>query len=447
MLITLLLTLTAAQQPARDTTRLTLAQAIERALATHPSVGSARAAREGAAADLGRARSARLPTLTVDGSLNRFEEPMVVAPLHGFDPANPPLFDKTLLQSSLSLNWTVVDFGNRSSRVRAQRALDAAADAAVSSAELALVARVVDGYLRVLTTRGVLDAQDQRLTALAAESDRTRKLIAEGKGARIDGLRVDAERRRAEADRIASVAQLDVAEHELAILAQIPFESIHNTPLSALRLADTALVGDTTSAARTALVTRARGASTEIQERERRLQAAGALVAASRAAWFPELKVSGAYVDRGRWSGDYSAEWQVGVGVSYPLYTGGSRTSAKRRAQADDKVAAEQLRLAEQEIEQGVDRALAALREQHARVAALETAVAQSAEVVRIERLSLDVGAGTQTDYLDAEASLLSARASLIEARHAEISARVELARILGELSKDWLAHTVESSS
>lgn len=431
----------------QDSVRLTLAQAIDRALATHPSVGSARAAREGAAADLGRTKSARLPHLTLDGSLNQFEQPMVVRPLHGFDPQNPPLFDRTLLQSSLSLSWTVVDFGNRSAQVRAQRALGAAADAALSSAELALVARVVDGYLRVLTVRGVLDAQDQRLAALASESDRTRKLIAEGKGARVDGLRVEAARRRAEADRIASAAQLDVAEHQLALLAEIPYQTIHATPLAALRLADTSMVSDTTVAVRSALVTRARGASPEIQEQARRVQAADAAVAAARATWFPELKVSGAYVDRGRGSGDFAAEWQVGVAVSYPLYTGGSRGSATRRAQADDRVAAEQLRLAEQTVEQGVDQALAALREAHARVAALEAAVEQSAEVARIERLSLDVGAGTQVDYLEAEANLLSDRAGLIQARHAEISARVELARLMGELSRDWLAHTVESSS
>ncbi|MDO8667184.1 MAG: TolC family protein, partial [Gemmatimonadales bacterium] len=74
---------------------------------------------------------------------------------------------------------------------------------------------------------------------------------------------------------------------------------------------------------------------------------------------------------------------------------------------------------------------------------ALRSAVEQSEEVARIERLSLEVGSGTQTDYLDAEANLLRARASLIEARHAEISARIELARIAGELSPDWITTKV----
>ena len=114
------------------------------------------------------------------------------------------------------------------------------------------------------------------------------------------------------------------------------------------------------------------------------------------------------------------------------------------KASADERIASEQLRLARLDVNKGIDRALAALRETHARVAALESAVQQSSEVSRIEKLSLDVGSGTQSDFLTAEANLLAARAALIEAHHAEIAARVELARILGDLSREWLARTVE---
>jgi len=115
-----------------------------------------------------------------------------------------------------------------------------------------------------------------------------------------------------------------------------------------------------------------------------------------------------------------------------------------RRARLET-MADEGLRGARLNVEQGVDQALAALREAHARVAALESAVQQSEEVTRIEQLSLEVGSGTETDYLDAVAKLLAARAGLIEARHAEISARVALARMTGELSRDWLAQALEN--
>ncbi len=428
----------------QDSTPLTLAVALDRALARYPSVAAARARAEGAAADVGGAKAAWLPRLSLDGSLNHFQEPMVVAPLHGFDPTNPPLFDRTLIQPQVSFAWTLLDLG-RESRIRAQRALGRAADAAVSSAEAQLMARVVNGYLRVLAARDQLAAQDQLLAALIGESQRTAQLLAQGKAARVDALRVDAEAKRARADRIAGASRLDVAEHDLAQLAGLPYQTVHAAPLIALTLADTSLAADTTGAGREPLVRRALSASPDILELEQRGRAAGAGLAAARAAWVPQLKAGGAYVDYGSWGGTFSPQWQVGVTLSYPIFTGGSRVSAIRRAAADDRAAAEQLRGAQLSVEQGVDQALAALREAHARVAALQSAVEQSAEVTRIERLSLEVGSGTETDYLDAEAKLLSARAGLIEARHAEISARVELARMTGELSRDWLAQALET--
>jgi outer membrane protein TolC len=90
-----------------------------------------------------------------------------------------------------------------------------------------------------------------------------------------------------------------------------------------------------------------------------------------------------------------------------------------------------------------VDGALAAVRAARAGVEALETAVEQSAEVERIRQLSLQVGSGTETDYLEAEAALLSNRASLVQARHAEMGARVELARVTGALTPEWLARVL----
>src|SRR6185295_10913148 len=97
----------------QDSTRLTLTQAVDRALATYPSVAAARASRDRAQAEHGEANAGWLPRLSADASLTQFEQPMVVRPLHGFDPTNPPLFDQTLVQSSVSLNYTLFDFGQR----------------------------------------------------------------------------------------------------------------------------------------------------------------------------------------------------------------------------------------------------------------------------------------------------------------------------------------------
>jgi outer membrane protein TolC len=429
----------------QEPSSLTLAEVMDRALATHPGVAAARALRERAAAETGEARSARLPRVSLDAAVNRFEEPMVVAPLHGFDIRNPPLFDRTLVQSGIGASWVAFDFGSRAGHVRVQRLLEDAADLGVRSAEQDLMARAVRAYLAVLTTRELLTAQDQRLAALRAEAARVRLLLAQGKAARVAGLRINAEEQRGTADRIAVASRLRTAEHELAQIAGLPRPAVEGMALRAVRLADTALAADSTPSARERLVTQAARTSARLLELEQRVQAAGAGVAALRRTAFPELRLSSAYVDRGRWWGNYSAEWQVGLGISYSVY-GGGRESSIRKAEADERGAVAQLRLARMGVETSVDQALGAMREARARVAALSGAVDQSAEVARIERLALDVGSGTQSDFLEAEANLLGARAGLIDARHAEVMARVELARLLGELTRAWITRTLEQS-
>lgn len=429
---------------AQDTARLTLQDVVDRALHTHPAVAAARAAEDRSTADLDDARSRLLPSLSFDGALTRFQKPMVVAPLHGLDLLNPPLFDRTPYQAGLSVNWTVLDFGRRSSQIRAQRALRAAAGDALTSTEQTLTASTVHAYLAVLDQRDLLSAQDRLLTALAAARARTSQLEAEGKAAHVDVLRLDAEVQRARADRISAASRLEMAEHQLAQLSDIAYGSVHAAVLAPLALADGA-IADTSAATRAGLVVQAQQASSDVQQLEQQSRAARAGVSAARAAWLPTVQMQGAYIDRGRWLGNYSAEWQLGVAMSYPVFTGGSRASAVRRANAGARAAADRVRVAQLDVERGVDQNLAALREAHARVAALESAVAQSQEVERIEKLALEVGTVVQTDYLDAEAKLFSAQAGLIQARHAEIAARVDLARTLGELSPGWLARNVES--
>jgi outer membrane protein len=157
------------------------------------------------------------------------------------------------------------------------------------------------------------------------------------------------------------------------------------------------------------------------------------------------MQATSAIVDRSNITGRYLAEWQMGLGLSWPIFTGGARESGIARAEASARVANEQLRQTKLAIEQQVDEAQSSLDAARARVASLDVAVVQAAEVARITQLARDVGEGTQTDYLLAESNLFRARSSLVQARHAVIAARVELARVTGELSRAWIANALES--
>jgi outer membrane protein len=427
--------LLAVQLAAQDTGSLTLAGAVRRALASQPGVASARESRAAAAASVGEARAPLWPRLSASFGVNEYKIGYLVYPLSGLSPLDPPLFNTTVSQAALQLGYTLFDFGGRTSQVRLAQANERKAEAALDAASAALVSRVANAYLRVLTTRGILDAEERQVAALRAEAGRVAQLEAQGKAAHVEVLRLAAQVSRSRADQVGTRAQLEVAQRDLAQLVALPMDTTRL--LAPVRLADTTLPD------RAALVASAEQSSPDVAQTLRAAEAAGAGIGVARATLLPQLQLSAAYMENGHSFTGYRPYWSAGLQLSYPIFTGGSRANAIRRNEATARAANQQLRAAQQAAEQSVDAALATLTAARATVEALATAVAQSEEVERIRLLSLQVGSGTETDYLDAEAQLLSNRASLVQARNAEIAARVELARVTGELSPEWMARVL----
>lgn len=418
--------------------RLTLGEAVRLAVTHHPRLRLARSAEAGARSVIGIAAAERFPQLAAHATLTRFEEQMIVAPLHGFDPTRPPTFAHSLTQGALSVTYTLFDGGARGARVAGARADARAAGASAAAAEADLIAEVARTYLQVLSARGVLDAQHQGVAALEAERRRVEALLAEGTAARVQLLRVAAALAEAEAARVSAAAALEVAERALARLIDADLGRARAPQLAAVRLADT-LAEDRDDA-----LARAMSANDRLAEARWRLQVVQGERRGAVAAWFPRFELVGGYLGFGSTSGDFTAEWQAGVRLTYPLFAGGARAHRVAAATAHSRAAEEGVRLAELETGQAVDRALSAVREMRARVVAQESAAAHLREVARIELLSLEAGAGIESDYLQAEAAFRRASAALVEARHGEIGARIELARLTGDLSSTWLATTLE---
>ena len=155
--------------------------------------------------------------------------------------------------------------------------------------------------------------------------------------------------------------------------------------------------------------------------------------------------VSAGYQTYGSTNGDLSAEWQAGLALEYPLFRP-ARSHAIDRADAAVTAADQQVRLLQLEIGTAVDQSLRALTEAIARSDALERAVRHLEEVVRIEALALTTGAGVQTDYLRAEAELFETRSALAQTQNGFVFARLNLARIVGELTQDWVLRYLEGS-
>ncbi len=448
ILVTILLAATqgvgSASREVAAATRITLADAVALALGQYPGIGLARAKSDEAHAAIREAFAAWLPTLQLGATAMWYEKPMLVFPLHGLDPLSlvtpgqGPQFDRALVQGALTLDYTLFDAG-RNAKVRRARYQAAAADAGLNASQQAVALRVINAYLGVLAKRETLAAHDRRLESLESELSRAHKLRDVGRAADVEVLRVEAALSTAQADRVHLFTELDTAERELARLIDIPYEQIQTDELSWVAQADTTVM------ARDSALAMARGSSPNLTQASRQADAAQAGRTAARGTMWPVLRATSAYVDRGASPGVYKAEWNAGLVLAYPLFTGGAVRSAIARADAAAIGAQEQLRLAQLQLAEDIDRALGAVRESRARVRSLDDAVSRFTEVVRIEKLSLETGARTQTDYLRAEADLLSARAGLAEARRGEIAARAELARVTGQLSSHWIANSLEN--
>ena len=357
----------------------------------------------------------------------------MVTPIHGFGPGLFPEFDETLGQATFTVSYTLFDSGADAARIRTADAQTLAAGAALGSSEQVLARRVAAAYLTVLGQRQVLDAYDLRMKALESELSRVRQRFEAGRAARVEILRAEAALASSEAERVRLASSMDNAERELARLLDASVEETRAARLAPVELASPA------APLREELAAEGIAASPAVAQARAQVTAAEAQIALTRAIARPEVRAVGNYNEWTSSQGNFTGEWNAGFQLAVPLFDGGATRSRIARAEAAHRAAQEQVRSAEIQVREDVDRAAAAVEEAEARIASLGKAVERFAEVVRVQKLLLDEGAGTQTDYLNSEADLLAARASLADARHAAILARVDLARAAGRLTPNWL--------
>ena len=410
---------------------LTLHEAAESALATHPSLRSALARLEVTSRARDVEGAARLPGAALSANVTRFEEPMVVAPLHSFDPARPPGFDDALVQGQVVLDYTLFDSGVRSARIDGADARVQAAGFGVATAEMDLLEGVVRGYLAVLSARAVHAATVAQREAMEEEHTRALERIDAGTAPELEVLRAQASLQDARAEEAGASRQVGLAERALArTMGAAP------AALAGLPLAD--VIPRFGDGAEGVL------ANPAVRAAERGVLGAEARLREARAGRMPSLGLRAALQDFGTTTGQHVAEWQAGIRLSWPIFTGGARQASIRRVEAERRAAESELDAILLRLATEADAADSRILEADERTTALESSIAQWEEVARIEALALEAGAGVQSDLLRAEAGLYRARAGHAQARYDGIRARVELARTQGILDREWLSRSLE---
>ena len=343
-----------------------------------------------------------------------------------------PFGQRNTYSLGLNLNWSLFTGGRISGQKQFADASRRTADLGLSSAQAQVTLEVVQAYYDAvaadLQVRIAEIAQEQADTTLRQTEQRR----AAGTQPEFDLLRARVARDNARTIVIARRVDRDVAYMGLRRQLGIPLSQPITLTTSII---DTALADSPTLANLLA-----RPADTVVANRIVVRQAAEAvdgqegLWKASKSQVWPQLQVTSQYGRVGYPSNldvfapTYYTNWNFGVGLNFPIVTGGRIKGDKWVAEAGVREARSRLQQVTELAEVDTRSAIAQLDAAQAAWASSEGTVQQAQRAYEIADLRFREGLSTQTELLDARGALVGAESIRLEAARSLGVARVRVA-------------------
>jgi multidrug efflux system outer membrane protein len=177
----------------------------------------------------------------------------------------------------------------------------------------------------------------------------------------------------------------------------------------------------------------------DIRQAEQNLVAANAQIGVAKAAFFPQISLTGAGGGAfGRSSaftslmGSQSAIWSYGASVTQPIFTGGALRGNLHLAESEYQQALLSYKQSIQHAFGDVSDALIGYQKFHEVRVQQQVLVADLEESVRLSVMRYRGGTTTYLEVLDGQRSLFSAELTLAQARGSEYQSLVQLYRTLG---------------
>lgn len=378
---------------AESTDRLTLRDCLRATLEANHTLLARSAESEAARARADGSSAARMPRLYVQGAGQYTSEPYRLHP--ATENNQPGIFTRDTWQAAAGVTMPLYTGGRLTAEQNAASLLADSASSDLAFARQALAVRVVALYEEALALRALIGSLNQSLATLTAQVERIDALLRQQKVAEVDRMRVAVRLARVEQNTVEVRNRLEVTQATIAVL-------MGREPSAAWELADDlaapAMPPPTLSSY---LETRADEAAAQA-----RVASAAQQVRAARSGWFPTVDATAAYGLRAELESlENHGSGFAGVAVTWNVRDFGrtkARVSESRANQrAREEAAAEttlQRRLELANAEAGVHSAAA-------RIEASRVAVEQARESLRIEQMKYDLGHGTTTDVLDAQAA------------------------------------------
>ncbi len=386
-----------------------LRQAIDLALAGNPELAATAWDASAAQARRDQTAGARLPRLGLTSSYSHHRDEQRLLPIRS--PGDPTTLSRDIISGDLVLTMPLFTGGQLVNQVRAAELLGAAATHRLARNREELVYNVSSVFFGILAQGHVIESLESSRRSLEEHLKRIDALISAQKGTRVERLRVEVRLADLKQRLVREINALAIQRRVLGNLLGLGSRSdavalqdgLAPPPAGSLPDLQTSMMSaqahrDDYLAARAALEAQARA------------------VDAARAESWPSLFLLGTYGVRwavGPWTGAGDELGEVGrisLMMEIPLFDGGRVSARVREQRAQLGAARERLRRLELQLELEVEAALLDVTSTRERAAALDTAIEQAQESLRIEQQKHELGRGAIVDVLDAQAALLEAQ-------------------------------------
>ena len=403
---------------------LTVEQAVQRVLQTHPAIEQMLANTRAAEARVSQTSSAKLPEVTTEadyahiGPIPEFSFPafgsIVLAPADNYD-------------AHVSGKYTVFDFWKTSAAVDLSQSRVQTSRDAIELTKTNLALQTIRTFYMIILLQKSLQVQDEQIEALTQHLSVTQKRVTAGSATNFDVLTTQVRVATSQNQRVEIQNSLQKQESMFRQLLNLST----NVPLmirGSFQQAPSPLNMD--SLQLDAFHQRAELKLARDAEESARLQKN-----ASSRGNMPSLKIIAAYGFKNGYEPNIypmRGNWVWGAQAQIPLFDGGKVSHQEEEAQAAIESEQAHTQDAERQIQSDVEQAVSDVQASWSKVQISDVQLQQAFEAVAIARTRYETGSITNLDLLDAETAESTSKLMSLQALYRYVISKYELDRAVG---------------
>jgi len=420
----ILMSLMLASAPMVGQDSLTVDQAVQQVLQTHPALDVARANIRAAEARTMQASSAKLPDVTSEATYAH------IGPVPAF---SFPVFGTIVLAPQDNYNahvagqYTVYDFGKTSGAVDLSKSHEQSFRDALELTKTNLALQTIRVFYTIILLQKSMKVQDEQIDALNQHLSMTQKRVTAGTATSFDVLTTQVRVAAAQNQKVDIQNSLQKQEAILSQLLGVPPQNLPSVRgtfhESEMRLSVDSL---------NALALEQRTELKIARDAERSAERQKALSSLGN---MPTLKLNAVYaLNNGYEPNIYPlrGNWVWGAQAQFPIFDGGKVGHQEEEAQAAVQAEQAHSRDVEAQIRSEVEQLAADVEAAESKVKISELQLRQAHDAVIIARTQYETGSITNLDLLDAETAESAAKLTNIQALYRFVISKYELERAVG---------------